>query len=130
MVIAAQLVAALAVLLHVVFFLFESVFWSRPAVHARFGIASQRDADTIRPMAYNQGFYNLALAVGVTVGIALLETHGSSLVVAKSLVVFGTACMAVAGLVLASTGRSYLRAAAVQFIPAVVALILTSLVPA
>ncbi len=130
MVIAAQLVAALAALLHIVFFLFESVFWSRPAIHARFGVGSQADADTIRPMAYNQGFYNLALAVGVIVGIALLETHGSSLVVAKTLVVFGTACMVVAGLVLASTGRSYLRAAAIQFVPAAVALKLTSLVPA
>ncbi|RKR75619.1 DUF1304 domain-containing protein [Frondihabitans australicus] len=130
MVIAAQLVAALAALLHIVFFLFESVFWTRPAIFARFGIGSQQEADTIRPMAYNQGFYNLALAVGVIVGIAMLETHGGSLIVAKTLVIFGTACMCVAGIVLATTGRSYRQAAAIQFVPAVVALILASLVPA
>ena len=62
--------------------------------------------------------------------IAILETHGTSLVVAKTLVIFGTACMCVAGVVLASTGRSYRQAAAIQFVPALVALILTSLVPA
>jgi putative membrane protein len=81
-------------------------------------------------MAYNQGFYNLALAVGVIVGVFLLDGQTGVFVTGKTLVIFGTACMVVAGIVLASTGRSYLRAAALQFVPAVVALILTSLVPA
>lgn len=130
MLIAAQIVAALAAVLHVVFFLFESVLWARPVVYGRFGIASQADADTIRPMAYNQGFYNLALAVGVLVGVFLLAGSGDTLIAGKTLVIFGTACMTVAGIVLASTGRSYRRAAALQFVPAVVALILASLVPA
>ena len=130
MLIAAQIVAALACLLHIVFFLFESVLWTRPVVFGRFGIATQQEADTIRPMAYNQGFYNLALALGVIVGIFLLEGSDGALVAGKTLVIFGTACMALAGVVLASTGRSYRGAAAIQFVPAVVALILTSLVPA
>jgi putative membrane protein len=130
MLVAAQVVAALAALFHIVFFLFESVFWTRPRIYGRFGIATQADADTIRPMAYNQGFYNLALAIGVVVGIVLLEGHGGAFVAGKAIIVFGTGCMAVAGLVLASTGRSYRVAAAIQFVPAVVALILTSLVPA
>lgn len=135
MLVAAQIVAALAALLHVVFFVFESVLWTRPRVFGRFGIASQADANTIRPMAYNQGFYNLALAVGVIVGIVLLGQGGhggdeGTFVAGKALVIFGTGCMTVAGLVLASTGKSYWRAAAVQLVPAAVALILTSLVPA
>jgi putative membrane protein len=130
MLIAAQVVAALAALLHIVFFLFESVFWARPAIYARFGIKTQSEADIIRPMAYNQGFYNLALAIGVIVGIFLLEGHGGSFVAGKTLLIFGTACMSVAGIVLATTGRSYRAAAALQFVPAVVALLLTSLVPA
>jgi putative membrane protein len=138
MLIAAQIVAGLAALLHIVFFLFESVFWSRPRVFGRFGIATQAEADTIRPMAYNQGFYNLALAVGVIVGIVLLGGAGGGAdgaaggagVAGKAVMIFGTACMSLAGLVLASTGRHYRSAAAIQFVPAVVALILTSLVPA
>jgi putative membrane protein len=125
MLIAAQLVAGLAAVLHVVFFVFESLLWTRPAVYARFGIASREQAETIRPMAYNQGFYNLALAVGVFVGIVMLGREGSAGVVGKTLVVFGLACMVVAGVVLATTGRRYWTAAAIQFVPAALALALT-----
>jgi putative membrane protein len=125
MLIAAQLVAGLAAVLHVVFFVFESLLWTRPAVYARFGIASREQAETIRPMAYNQGFYNLALAVGVFVGIVMLGRDGSAGVVGKTLVVFGLACMVVAGVVLATTGRRYWTAAAIQFVPAALALALT-----
>ena len=48
---AARIVATIAALLHVVFFVFESVLWMRPAVSARFGIATREQAETIRPMA-------------------------------------------------------------------------------
>jgi len=126
MLIAAQIFASLAAVLHVVFFVFESVLWSRPAIYGRFGITSQERADTIRPMAYNQGFYNLALAIGVLVGVALAGMDGDRLVVGKTLIVFGTACMAFAGVILASTGPSYRRAAAIQFVPAALALVLTA----
>ena len=125
MLIAAQIFAVLAAALHVVFFAFESVLWSNPAVYRRFGIASQEQADTIRPMAYNQGFYNLALAVGVLVGVVLAGMDGDQVVIGKTLIIFGTGCMAVAGVVLASTGSAYRRAAAIQFVPAALALILT-----
>jgi putative membrane protein len=125
MLIAAQLVAGLAAVLHVVFFVFESLLWTRPAVYARFGIASREQAETIRPMAYNQGFYNLALAVGVFVGIVMLGRDGSAGIVGKTLVVFGLACMVVAGVVLATTGRRYWTAAAIQFVPAALGLALT-----
>jgi putative membrane protein len=126
MLIAAQIFAVLAAGLHVVFFVFESVLWSRPAVYGRFGIRSQEQADTIRPMAYNQGFYNLALAIGVLVGVVLAGMDGDQLVVGKTLIIFGTACMAFAGVILASTGPSYRRAAAIQFVPAALALILAA----
>ena len=128
MLIAAQLVAGLAAVLHVVFFVFESLLWTRPQVYARFGIVSREQAETIRPMAFNQGFYNLALAVGLFVGIVMLGRDGAAGVVGKTLVIFATACMVVAGVVLASTGRSYWRAAAIQLVPAALALVLTLLV--
>ena len=101
MLIAAQLVAGLAAVLHVVFFVFESLLWTRPEVYARFGIGSREQAETIRPMAFNQGFYNLALAVGLFVGIVMLGRDGAAGVVGKTLVIFATACMVVAGVVLA-----------------------------
>jgi putative membrane protein len=127
MLIAAQILATVAALLHVVFFVFESVLWTRPAVYRRFGIASQDEAETIRSMAYNQGFYNLALAVGVLVGVVLLAQSGSAFTAGKTAVIFGTACMSIAGVVLASTGPSYRRSAALQFFPAAAALVLASL---
>ena len=48
----------------------ESLTWTQPATWKRFGVASQADAETTRPTAYNQGFYNLFLALGALVGIA------------------------------------------------------------
>ncbi|THG33198.1 DUF1304 domain-containing protein [Naasia lichenicola] len=127
MTIAAQIVASIAALLHVVFFLFESVLWSRPAVYRRFGIRSKEQADTIRPMAYNQGFYNLALAIGLLVGVVLIGLGGDCFVVGRAIIVFATACMSIAGIVLATTGPAYRRAAAIQFIPAAIALVLALL---
>ena len=127
MLIAAQLVAGLAAVLHVVFFVFESLLWTRPEVYARFGIGSREQAETIRPMAFNQGFYNLALAVGLFVGIVMLGRDGAAGIVGKTLVIFATACMVVAGVVLASTGRKYGRAAAIQLVPAAVAMVLVLL---
>jgi putative membrane protein len=122
--IAATVVGILAVLFHLVAFTLESVLWTRPAVFGRFGVASAADAETIRPMAYNQGFYNLGLAVGVAVGLVLLTSDGDSLIVGRTLVAFGTAGMALAGLVLASSGRSYLRSAIPQFVLGAVTLVL------
>ncbi|WP_285598812.1 DUF1304 domain-containing protein [Kineosporia sp. NBRC 101731] len=126
MLIAATVVGILAVLFHVAAFVLESVLWTRPAVFARFNIATQQEAETIRPMAYNQGFYNLALAIGVAVGLVLLTRDGDALIVGKTLVIFGTACMAVAGSVLMSTGRQYLKSAVGQFVPAIVTLALVA----
>ncbi|HVQ22191.1 MAG TPA: DUF1304 domain-containing protein, partial [Candidatus Saccharimonadia bacterium] len=61
----AQALALVAALLHVGFFYLESIAFRRPTTWARFGIASQEQAEIVRPMAFNQGFYNLFLAVGV-----------------------------------------------------------------
>ena len=60
----AQFAALVAALMHVGFFYLESIVWSRPTVWSRFRIASQADADIVRPMALNQGFYNLFLGLG------------------------------------------------------------------
>jgi len=125
MLVAATVTGAVAVLFHLAAFALESLLWMRPAVFARFGVGTEQEAATIRPMAWNQGFYNLALAVGVAVGLVLLSADGDRLIVGRTLVVFGTACMATAGVVLATTGRAYRRSAVAQFVPAVAALVLT-----
>ena len=62
--------AGLAALIHLGIFVLESVLWSRPTTWRRFGVRSQHDADVLRPMAYNQGFYNVFLALGAGVATA------------------------------------------------------------
>ncbi len=114
--------AVVAALLHVVFFVFESILWTRPKIWARFGLRSQRDAETTKPLAYNQGFYNLFLSIGVVVGLGISAGHESA---GRAIVLFGCSCMAAAGVVLLSTGLDRLRAALIQFVPPALAVILT-----
>jgi putative membrane protein len=117
----ALVAAGLAAGIHVLIFVLESVLFGRPVVWRRFGVASQADAGTVRMWALNQGFYNLFLALGVVVGlIAVAMDHR---VAGVSLIAFGTACMAGAGVVLLATGgATFLRAAAMQAAPPLVAL--------
>lgn len=112
MAIIAGVFVALAAVLHVYIFLMESVWWARPATWKRFGVANQAAADITRPMAYNQGFYNLFLAAGATLGLLLLATGQQD--AGAVLVLFATGSMVLAALVLTSTGRGYLRAALIQ----------------
>lgn len=117
MILASLLFAFLAAALHVYIFSMESVTWTRPATWKRFGVASQADADTTAPMAYNQGFYNLFLAIGAFTGIGLVVFggQGSGQAVAGWTLVFSSCgSMLLAAAVLAVTGRKYLRAAATQ----------------
>lgn len=116
----AVVLAVVAAVFHVVFFVFESVLWTRPRVWALFGLRNQADADTIRSMAYNQGFYNLFLALGVVVGLLMSVGHESA---GRAVVVFGCLCMALAGVVLASTGRAFWRAAVLQSLPPALAVV-------
>jgi putative membrane protein len=112
MAIIASIFVALAALLHGYIFLMESVWWSRPATWKRFGVADQAAADTTKPMAYNQGFYNLFLGVGAAIGLVLYWV--GSVAVGTTLVLFTTACMALAAAVLTTSGRRYLRPALIQ----------------
>ena len=117
----ALLLATLAALLHVLIFAFESLLWTQEKVWRRFAVTSQEQAQTLRPMAFNQGFYNLFLAIGTGVGVACLAA-GQDLV-GWTLVVFGCASMLAAAGVLVSTGAQYRRAAAIQGILPLLALV-------
>ena len=117
MILASLLFAFLAAALHVFIFTMESLTWTRPATWKRFGIDSQADAETTRSLAFNQGFYNLFLAVGAFVGVGLVAygRSGSVPSVAGWTLVFSCCgSMLLAAAVLALTGRKYLRAAVTQ----------------
>ena len=100
----------LAALLHVYIWVLESFRWTHPATRRAFG-TSQAQAEATRPMAYNQGFYNLFLAIITLVGLALLRSEhwvGSALALA------GTGSMLAAAVVLVTHDRRMLRAALTQ----------------
>ncbi len=60
----------LAALLHVFIFYMESIAWTSEKTRATFNL-TQDEADNTKEMAFNQGFYNLFLAVEIVVGIIL-----------------------------------------------------------
>lgn len=112
MILASLVFALLAAVLHVYIFTMESITWTRPATWKRFGVASQADADTTRPLAYNQGFYNLFLAAGALAGTGAIALGHPA--VGWTLVFSSCGSMLLAAIVLALSGRKYLRAAATQ----------------
>lgn len=119
----AQAAAVVAALLHVVFFYVESIAFGRPEVYQRFGVKTEQDARAVRPMALNQGFYNLFLGVGIVVGLWLVST--GNVAAGRALVLFACASMVGAAVVLISTNARFARAALVQGIPPLVALLAT-----
>lgn len=113
----ATIFAALAALLHVYIFVMESVQWTKPRVWKVFGLASQEDAEMTRGMAYNQGFYNLFLAIGAALGIILFWIGGPGSVpevAGRTLALFALGSMAAAALVLITSGAKYVRPALIQ----------------
>lgn len=114
MIVIGLVLAGLAAAVHVYIFTMESLTWTSPRTRATFGTTPEQAAST-REMAFNQGFYNLFLAVLVALGIALLA--GGQRSVGATLVLAGAGSMAAAGLVLLLTSPGKARAALVQLIP-------------
>ena len=117
MILASLLFVFIAAALHVYIFSMESLTWTRPATWKRFSVASQADAETTKPLAYNQGFYNLFLAIGAFIGIgcvAFAAEGSAQAVVGWTLVFSCCGSMLLAAAVLALSGKKYLRAAATQ----------------
>ncbi|MET0296980.1 MAG: DUF1304 domain-containing protein [Microbacterium sp.] len=115
--IVATVAGALAALLHVYIFVMESVQWTQPRIWRRFGVADQAAADTTKPMAYNQGFYNLFLAIGAILGLVLFSAGDAGTaadIAGRTLVLFSLGSMLAASLVLVTSGARYLRPAVIQ----------------
>ncbi|MFZ4895965.1 DUF1304 domain-containing protein [Plantibacter sp. Mn2098] len=112
MVILVAIFATLSAALHIVIFYWESLAWTTPSVWKRFGLASQEEAETTRVLAYNQGFYNLFLALGALIGAILygLGVHG----IGFALGIFSVICMFAASVVLVSSGPGKVRSALIQ----------------
>jgi putative membrane protein len=113
--------AVVAALIHVYIFTLESLLWSRPSTQRTFGVRDERDGEVLRPMAYNQGFYNLFLALGVLVGVVLVFADARD--AGFAVTVFALASMLLAALVLVTSNRKMLRPALIQGAPPLLALV-------
>jgi putative membrane protein len=122
MLVIATVVATLAAVLHILIFVMESVRWTTPATWKRFRIESQEVAEVTRPLAYNQGFYNLFLALGVFLGLILLGIGDEFAGIV--LLFFTLGSMVAASVVLITTGAKYIGPALVQGILPLAAIVL------
>jgi putative membrane protein len=95
-------VAAMAAVLHIAFFVLESVLFRLPAGRRIFGVRPENDSATLRLFAVNQGIYNLALAIVVIVGIVMVIITAAS-PLAVSVIIAACSVMLVAGIALALT---------------------------
>jgi putative membrane protein len=111
MITAGLVFAALAALLHVYIFTMESLTWTSPRTRATFGTTAE-EAETTKLLAFNQGFYNLFLAIVAGIGIA--EIAMGHRAVGAALVFAGVGSMAAAALVLVVSAPDKARAAVTQ----------------
>lgn len=114
MVIAGLVLAGIAALIHVYIFYLESFAWTAARTRATFG-TSVEQAEASRELAFNQGFYNLFLAVAAGLGVVLVAAGATA--VGATLVFVGAGSMIAAGLVLLLSSPSKGRAALTQLVP-------------
>jgi putative membrane protein len=105
------LAAIVAGTIHVVIFGMESLWWTTPGVRARFR-QSPEQADATKLLAFNQGFYNLFLAIGTLAGLGLVLTGHAR--VGWTLVYWNCVFMLGAALVLAGSAPRMRRGAVIQ----------------
>ncbi|WP_125612646.1 DUF1304 domain-containing protein [Specibacter cremeus] len=121
MVIAGLVLAGIAALIHVYIFYLESVAWTSDKTRAIFGLASRDQAEATKQMAFNQGFYNLFLAVAIALGIVFFALSHTA--IGATLVFTGAGSMVAAGLVLLLSAPSKASAALTQLVPPLLGII-------
>jgi putative membrane protein len=113
MLIAAKVIAALVLFIHVYIFLLETVLFKGRGRKV-FGL-SKEQADTMAPAMSNQGAYNGFLAVALACGFLIPNAA-----TAQAFTVYGLSCVAVAGVWGAATVQ--IRILFIQTVPAVLGL--------
>ncbi len=116
--------AALAAVLHVYIWILESFQWTSPRTRATFSTTPE-EAETTKLMAFNQGFYNLFLAVVTMVGVAFMMSGGTR--VGAALLFAGVGSMLAAAAVLLASAPDKARSAVVQGALPLVALVLLAI---
>lgn len=105
---------SLAALLHVYIFYLEVFAWKKPAARKVFGEASVEELAITRFFAYNQGVYNLLLAIIAGIGVAMRN---------PALMLAGAGSMVVAAAALAFKSPKHRGAAMKQCVFAVIGVV-------
>lgn len=105
--------AAVAALIHVYIFVLESLSWTKESTRRVFGIRSAEDAELMKPLAYNQGFYNLFLALGVVAGLIMIAVIGVTQA-GFAVTIFALLSMLLAAVVLITSNPKLARSALIQ----------------
>jgi putative membrane protein len=111
MIVAALVFAGLAALLHVYIFTMESLTWTSKRTRAVFGTTPE-EAETTKLLAFNQGFYNLFLAIVGGLGIVGIAMGHKD--VGAALIFAGIGSMAAAAVVLILSSPDKARSALIQ----------------
>jgi len=113
--------AGLAALLHVYIWVMESLTWTSARTRATFGI-TEEEALATKELAFNQGFYNLFLAIVTIVGIVIggFELYDAGL----ALIFAGVGSMLAAAVVLLASSPDKARSAITQGVFPLIAVVL------
>lgn len=108
--------ALFSAVIHILFFTLESIVFTKKLGRTIFRLSAEQ-AEANRLFAFNQGFYNLFLAVGVFVGLALPKEAGSALLL------FCLGSMFLAGIVLVCSSKELWRGTLIQSLPPLIAIL-------
>lgn len=114
----------LPAVIHGYIFVLESFLWGKPRTNQVFGLRPA-DVEATRAMAFNQGVYNLLLAVAIVVGWSLwmgVPPFDKGPFAGLVLMVYGLGSITVAGLTLLASSPKLWRSALIQVVPAVAGL--------
>lgn len=123
LVIAGSVFAAVAALIHVYIFFLESVTWTKESTRRVFGVRSAEDAELMKSLAFNQGFYNLFLALGVGAGLVLILAGGVQQA-GFAVAIFALLSMVLAAVVLLASNPKLARAALIQGLAPLIGVVL------
>ena len=117
----AQIFAGFAGIIHVLFFLMESVLWMNPDIHSIFKVQNIEDAEVLHVYVQNQGFYNLFLAFGTFAGLFLAKRNPE---VSSALIMYTCLFMVGAAIVLSFTIPAMISGVFIQGVPPLITLII------
>lgn len=115
----AKILILLTASFHILFFYIESIGFMNPEILERFGL-NETSGAIVKVWAFNQGFYNLFLAIGLFYGLVLVQTkkvqEGFAIIKCLLLIIIG------AGVVLLISTPDKAIGAFIQSVPPLLAL--------